>query len=64
MGLLRRDRTDDVDIESCLANLHRLEAIGSRRVVVDLRPVRHRIDVDLDAFDGPAADLRTSVPQP
>jgi GAF domain-containing protein len=27
MGLLNRDRRDDVDVESCLANLHRLRAV-------------------------------------
>ena len=27
MGLLNRDRAEDVDVESCLANLHRLEAV-------------------------------------
>ena len=28
---------DDVDVESCLANLDRVEEVGSPRVVVDLR---------------------------
>lgn len=27
MGILKRDRRDDIDIESCLANLHRLSAV-------------------------------------
>ena len=27
MGLLNRDRRDDIDVESCLSNLHRLEAV-------------------------------------
>ncbi len=36
MGLLRRDRIDDVDVESCLANLHRVDELVPD-LVVDLR---------------------------
>jgi hypothetical protein len=33
---LRNHVLDDVDVDSCLANLSRIESIGSTRVVVDL----------------------------
>ena len=51
MGLLRRDHRDDVDVESCLANLHRLDAMGPMRIVdltnrppLDLTVPERRID--------------------
>ena len=38
MGILRRDHTiDDIDVDTCLANLDRLEGIGLVSVI-DLRP--------------------------
>jgi hypothetical protein len=37
MRLGKRHTLDDVDVASCLANLHRIEAITAPQVVVDLR---------------------------
>jgi GAF domain-containing protein len=42
MGLLRRSRRDDIDVESCLANLSRLDAIGASGVLQPSR--RQRLD--------------------
>jgi hypothetical protein len=52
MGLIRRDHLiDDVDVESCLANLDRLDVTGPSRVVdltarvaVDVAVAERRID--------------------
>jgi len=46
MAFLRRDRDDEVDIESFFANLHRLDESGPRRVL------------DLTGQDLAPADLR------
>jgi hypothetical protein len=45
MGLFRRDRRDDVDVESCLANLHRIDELVPDRVL----DLRDRAEVDLPA---------------
>jgi GAF domain-containing protein len=42
MGILRRSRRDDIDVESCLANLSRLDAITSSGVLQPSR--RERLD--------------------
>jgi GAF domain-containing protein len=42
MGLLRRSRRDDIDVASCLANLSRLDAIGTSGVLEPSR--RQRLD--------------------
>ena len=47
MGLLRRDHLlDDVDVESCLEHLRRLDQLGPRRVV-DLTTPAGAVDVTL-----------------
>jgi hypothetical protein len=47
MGLLRRHDIDDVDVDSCLANLHRVDELVPDRVV-DLRA---RLDLDRDVAE-------------
>ena len=54
MALFRRRDLDDVDVESCLANLHRIADIdidpAVRQHVVDLRadePVPHHVWIDV-----------------
>jgi GAF domain-containing protein len=56
MGLLRSKRKDDVDVASCLANLHRLEAVRRSGLIERGR------DVALDHLAASAAaELRTPM---
>ena len=51
MRLPKCDALDDVDVESCLANLHRIEDVGFPQVMLDLTSPAQSADevVDVDA---------------